>query len=123
MAMETIDLTKDPYFMRNHLGTYECKLCLTLHTNEGSYLAHTQGKKHQSNLARRQFRESKDTVIIPQKKTQLPKRKNLTIGRPGYKIVKEKDPETGEKSISIEIDYAQIDPNIKPHHRIMSAFE
>ena len=21
--------------MRNHLGSYECKLCLTLHTNEG----------------------------------------------------------------------------------------
>lgn len=41
---------QDPYFMRNHLGSYECKLCLTLHTNEGSYLAHTQGKKHQDNL-------------------------------------------------------------------------
>ena len=47
LALETIDLTKDPYFMKNHLGTYECKLCLTLHNNEGSYLAHTQGKKHQ----------------------------------------------------------------------------
>lgn len=28
--------------MRNHLGQYECRLCLTLHTNEGNYLAHTQ---------------------------------------------------------------------------------
>ena len=36
--------------MKNHLGTFECKLCLTLHNNEGSYLAHTQGKKHQDNL-------------------------------------------------------------------------
>ena len=53
LAMETIDLAKDPYFMRNHLGTYECKLCLTLHTNEGSYMAHTQAKKHQTNLRRR----------------------------------------------------------------------
>ena len=25
---------QDPYFMRNHLGTYECKLCLTLHNTE-----------------------------------------------------------------------------------------
>jgi splicing factor 3A subunit 2 len=50
LALETIDITKDPYFMKNHLGTFECKLCLTLHTNEGSYLAHTQGKKHQDNL-------------------------------------------------------------------------
>lgn len=88
LALETIDLNKDPYFMKNHLGSYECKLCLTLHNNEvwlkgtifyildytylkvfylfkcllawlyeeiflifqGSYLAHTQGKKHQANL-------------------------------------------------------------------------
>ena len=28
-----------------------------MHTNEGSYLAHTQGKKHQINLARRAQRE------------------------------------------------------------------
>ena len=42
LALETIDLTKDPYFMRNHLGQYECRLCLTLHNNEGNYLAHTQ---------------------------------------------------------------------------------
>jgi hypothetical protein len=47
LALETIDITKDPYFMRNHLGTFECKLCLTLHKNEGNYLAHTQGKRHQ----------------------------------------------------------------------------
>ena len=38
LALETIDLNKDPYFMKNHLGQYECRLCLTLHTNEGSYL-------------------------------------------------------------------------------------
>ena len=53
LAMETVDLARDPYLMRNHLGTYECKLCLTLHTNEANYLSHTQGKKHQAGLARR----------------------------------------------------------------------
>lgn len=42
LALETIDLAKDPYFMRNHLGQIECRLCLTLHNNEGNYLAHTQ---------------------------------------------------------------------------------
>lgn len=42
LALETIDLSKDPYFMRNHLGQIECRLCLTLHANEASYLAHTQ---------------------------------------------------------------------------------
>ena len=39
LALETIDLAKDPYFMRNHLGSYECKLCLTLHNNEGNHKA------------------------------------------------------------------------------------
>lgn len=47
LALETIDITKDPYIMKNHLGSFECKLCLTLHNNEGNYLAHTQGKRHQ----------------------------------------------------------------------------
>ena len=32
--------------MRNHLGQYECRLCLTLHNNEGNYLAHTQVSLH-----------------------------------------------------------------------------
>ena len=53
LALQTVDLMKDPYFMKNHLGSYECKLCLTLHNNEGNYLAHTQGKRHQYNLGRR----------------------------------------------------------------------
>jgi splicing factor 3A subunit 2 len=53
LALESIDLAKDPYLVRNHLGSYECKLCLTLHRDEANYLAHTQGKKHQQGLARR----------------------------------------------------------------------
>jgi len=69
LALETIDLNKDPYFMKNHLGSYECKLCLTLHNNEGSYLAHTQGKKHQANLARRAAKEAKEApqTLAPEK--------------------------------------------------------
>ncbi|KAF9608495.1 hypothetical protein IFM89_009861 [Coptis chinensis] len=66
LALETIDLAKDPYFMRNHLGSYECKLCLTLHNNEGNYLAHTQGKRHQTNLAKRAAREAKESPALPQ---------------------------------------------------------
>lgn len=66
LAQETVDLNKDPYFMRNHLGKYECKLCLTLHNNEGNYLAHTQGKRHQQNLARRAAMEAKSALVKPQ---------------------------------------------------------
>jgi hypothetical protein len=31
----------------------------------GSYLAHTQGKKHQTNLARRAAKENKEYVFQP----------------------------------------------------------
>ena len=50
--------------MKNHLGSFECKLCLTLHTTEGNYLAHTQGKRHQQNLGRRAAREEQVNVEI-----------------------------------------------------------
>ncbi|KAI5331889.1 hypothetical protein L3X38_022015 [Prunus dulcis] len=63
---------KDPYFMRNHLGSYECKLCLTLHKNEGNYLAHTQGKSHQTNLARASCSYISKTKAPETKKPQPP---------------------------------------------------
>ena len=53
LAFSSRCVLQDPYFMKNHLGSYECKLCLTIHIGEGSYLAHTQGKRHQENISRR----------------------------------------------------------------------
>ena len=86
LALDTVDITQDPYFMKNHLGTYECKLCLTLHTNEGSYLAHTQGKKHQQNLARRAAKLAKDKTVAPVDVKRVIVKKVVKIGRPGYKV-------------------------------------
>merc|ERR1712194_153307 len=123
LALETIDLSKDPYFLRNHLGSYECKLCLTLHTNEGSYLAHTQGKKHQINLARRAAKEKQDATIAPQPKTSLGPKKTVKIGRPGYRVTKERDPETQQKALLFEIEYPEALEKIRPRHRFMSAYE
>lgn len=124
LALETIDLSKDPYFMRNHLGSYECKLCLTLHNNEGNYLAHTQGKRHQTNLARRAAREAKDTPALAQPiKRKIIQRKVLKIGRPGYKVIKQRDPESGQKSLLFQIEYPEIEEGMQPRHRFMSAFE
>ena len=124
LAAETIDLQKDPYFMRNHLGTYECKLCLTLHNNEASYLAHTQGKKHQSNLARRAAKEAKETPIQPApEKARVDLKKFVKIGRPGYRVTKQRDPESGQQSLLFEIDYPEIADGVMPRHRFMSAYE
>ncbi|KAF5284734.1 hypothetical protein FQR65_LT13436 [Abscondita terminalis] len=124
LALETIDLQKDPYFMKNHLGSYECKLCLTLHNNEGSYLAHTQGKKHQANLARRAAKEAKDcpSQLAPEKPRVEPK-KFVKIGRPGYRVTKQRDPESGQQSLLFQIDYPEIADLVYPRHRFMSAYE
>jgi splicing factor 3A subunit 2 len=121
--METIDITKDPYFMKNHIGSYECRLCLTLHTNEGSYLAHTQGKKHQTNLSRRQAKENSNQQILPQPIKKLEKKKIIKIGRPGYKITKLKDADTNQRSILFEIEYPEIVKDLIPRYRVMSSFE
>mmetsp|Transcript_4003 Transcript_4003/g.12571 ORF Transcript_4003/g.12571 Transcript_4003/m.12571 type:complete len:258 (-) Transcript_4003:79-852(-) len=127
LALETIDLNKDPYFMRNHLGSYECKLCLTLHTNEGSYLAHTQGKKHQDNLKRRAAKEAAenpDQLGGPAPAQQrVDVKKFIKIGRPGYKITKQRDPNTQQNSLLFQVDYPEIADDIEPRHRFMSAFE
>jgi splicing factor 3A subunit 2 len=123
LAIDTIDLSKDPYFLKNHLGSYECRLCLTLHQTEGSYLAHTQGKKHQTNLARRMSRENKAQFNLPAPKIRAANKRMIKIGRPGYKVMKQMDPETSQKSLFFEIDFAEINPDVAPKHRLMSCYE
>jgi splicing factor 3A subunit 2 len=124
LALQTVDLMKDPYFMKNHLGSYECKLCLTLHNNEGNYLAHTQGKRHQQNLARRAAKDAMNNPVLPQANRSLIKpRKTVKIGRPGYRVTKQMDPETQQRSLLFEIDYPEIEEGLQPRHRFMSAYE
>eukprot|EP00923_Selenidium_pygospionis_P003916 GHVN01006240.1.p1 GENE.GHVN01006240.1~~GHVN01006240.1.p1 ORF type:complete len:245 (+),score=30.26 GHVN01006240.1:80-814(+) len=130
LAMETIDLTKDPYMIKSHHGQIECKLCLTLHTNVSSYLSHTQGKKHQTNLARRAAKEKLDAGILPQPHKVTPK-KSVKIGRPGFRVTKMRDPDNQQKALLFEIEYPEIDRgsgvggggNARPRHRFMSAWE
>lgn len=132
LALESIDLAKDPYLMRNHLGTYECKLCLTLHTNEANYLAHTQGKKHQQGLARRahmeKLRAEKEGTALPTGPTtgktgpSAPVTK-VRIGRPAYQVFKSRDVDTNQRCLSFELSYPEIEADLQPRHRFMSAFE
>ncbi|PNH06656.1 Splicing factor 3A subunit 2 [Tetrabaena socialis] len=123
LALETIDLSKDPYFMRNHLGQYECRLCLTLHTNEGNYLAHTQGKRHQQNLAKRAAREAAEKAAAPAPQKRAAIRKTVKIGRPGYRVTKQYDQNTQQRSLLFQIEYPEIEEGSKPRHRFMSAYE
>lgn len=145
LALESIDLAKDPYLMRNHLGTYECKLCLTLHTTEGNYLAHTQGKKHQMGLAKRAAMEKKlapfsnnnDNQLCSftsnnpfqkqtsQQQQQQMNKNRVKIGRPGYQVSKSRHPDTNQRCMSFELYYPELDPsdNIQPRQRFMSPYE
>lgn len=121
--METIDLTKDPYFMKNHLGQYECRLCLTLHKNEGNYLAHTQGKRHQQNIAKRAAREAAEKTVAPAPMKRAPIRKTVKIGRPGYRVTKQFEPSTNTRCLLFQIEYPEIEEGTRPRHRFMSAIE
>ncbi|KAJ3291631.1 Splicing factor 3A subunit 2 [Borealophlyctis nickersoniae] len=131
LALETIDLATDPYLLKNHLGSYECKLCLTLHNNEGSYLAHTQAKKHQTNLARRAAQDAQnDGGLAAAGRIQdgrlakiQPKKVAVKIGRPGYKVTKIRDPATRQLGLLFQIQYPEVAENVKPRHRFMSAYE
>lgn len=127
LAMDTVDLKNDPYFMRNHLGTYECKLCLTLHGNEGNYLAHAQGRRHQANLRRRAALESRKQAARPRAPiaatARATMRRRMKIGRPGYQITKQQDPDTSQFSLLFQIRYPEITEGLQPRHRFMSAFE
>ncbi|OAL50656.1 hypothetical protein IQ07DRAFT_566764 [Pyrenochaeta sp. DS3sAY3a] len=128
LALETIDLDKDPYFFKNHVGSFECRLCLTVHQNDGSYLAHTQGKKHQTNLARRAAKEQRDgrKDEIGQQGllagVQAPKA-FTKVGHPGYKVTKIRDPNTRQYGFLIHVSYPLIAPGIKPRVRFMNAYE
>uniref|UniRef100_A0A667WPN1 Splicing factor 3a, subunit 2 n=1 Tax=Myripristis murdjan TaxID=586833 RepID=A0A667WPN1_9TELE len=113
LALETIDINKDPYFMKNHLGSYECKLCLTLHNNEV--------RRHK---ARRAAKEAKEAPAQPApEKVKVEVKKFVKIGRPGYKVTKQRDPESGQQSLLFQIDYPEIAEGIGPRHRFMSAYE
>lgn len=144
LAMERITRGLDPYLVKNHLGSYECKLCLTLHPNEASYLAHTQGKRHQQNLAQRAQKDgasnentglyeyapapsqqpsSSLNVKTPSNLVYPKVKKSVKIGRPGYRVTKQRNPETRQRSLLFEIEYPEIEQGLQPRHRFMSAFE
>eukprot|EP01080_Neovahlkampfia_damariscottae_P004088 gene4088-7377_t len=128
LALETLDLSNDPFFMRNHIGSYECRLCLTLHNNEGNYLAHTQGKRHQMNLKRRaakleKSKEGNSNPALLESKTKTLQKKTIKIGRPGYNVAKIIEPSTGQKGLLFQLMYPEIDENVQPLYRFVSAYE
>eukprot|EP01063_Lacrimia_lanifica_P021356 TRINITY_DN28660_c0_g1_i1.p2 TRINITY_DN28660_c0_g1~~TRINITY_DN28660_c0_g1_i1.p2 ORF type:complete len:221 (+),score=110.00 TRINITY_DN28660_c0_g1_i1:80-664(+) len=122
IAFSAEELAKDKWFSKNAMGRIECRLCGTTHISEGNYMAHTQGKRHQSNLLRKQEAAKKDVVpMIAQKKVAIVK--TVRIGLPGYKIRKSRDASTGQRILNFQVHYPEIKEGLAPKHRIMSAYE
>lgn len=111
---ELFNISKDPYFIKNNLGKYECILCNTLHTSNESYLNHINGKKHQLNLLRR---EEKQEIVG--KSIDIIKNDYVKTGIPSYNITKIKDEDKFGLFIKIKYDLS----NEEPIYRIMSCFE
>ena len=130
LAMETVDLRNDPYLLRNHVGQYECRLCLTVHRSEGSYLAHTQGRRHQSNIAKRAAKESMHAPTMAAPPTNAAAVAQAAaaahaakIGRPGYRVTKQYDKAAGKPSLLFQVDFPEADDGAAPRFRVMSAYE
>jgi splicing factor 3A subunit 2 len=133
LAMDLIgNIENDPYWRQTSNGTIECVLCLTHQTNESSYLAHTQGKKHQQSLARRAALDRQKAMWDPStalmrglyREPDVKVKKNfMKIGRPGYKVTKIQDPVTRQLGLFAQLQFDQISRGVKPRHRFMSAWE
>jgi splicing factor 3A subunit 2 len=124
LTAEAYDLKNDPYILRNHLGTYECKLCFTLHPSQENYVVHTQGKKHKDNLGKRIHRLNKDKgVITNTDKKHVEIKQTPRIGKPGYQIYKQYDKSTGAHSLLFRLLYPDITEGLRPRFRIVSSYE
>lgn len=66
-------------------------------------------------MARRAAKEAEDQPYLPaasQPKVEL--RKFVKIGRPGYKVTRERDPQTGQQALLFQVDYPEIAEGITP---------
>lgn len=124
LFQETVDLSKDPYIYRHSTGKYECRLCLTMHRDESSYLAHTGARKHRENLERRRVLDEADRQrdITPQGgASSIPKKDRVaSLKVEKFNVSKIKDPITGAIGCLVQLTLPEAS---KPLHRFMSAYE
>ena len=133
LALESMDVSKDPYILRTPMGTFECKLCGTVHSTEGNYMAHTQGKKHQLGIAARAEREARWARMRGGASAaggagpgaRPAPRTFAKIGRPGYRVVKflEGVDADAQRGLLFELQYPDIEPGVQPRYSIMSSYE
>ncbi|KAI0314776.1 hypothetical protein OF83DRAFT_413487 [Amylostereum chailletii] len=105
LALETIDLAK-------------------IHTSFVTISGPSNGKKHQTNLARRAAKDMKDSQLQVAPQQQNVQRKVfLKIGRPGYRVTKVRDRDTGKEGMMVQVHLPQVKEGVVPRRRFMSAWE
>ena len=132
LQRDTIDISKDPYIRENHLGTFDCVLCKTVHPTQTNYLTHATGRRHRKRLInkalaeeekkkkeeeRRLFLEKKSGLIVDGVKV----RKSPNIGKPAYRVTKIN--EEGNRSFKFEVWYPDHEEGFIPQYRVMSTYE
>ena len=86
-------------------------------------------KKYSLHLSFHHFiaaKEARDQGEIPSIPTPQPKfepRKTPKIGLPGYRVAKQRNPDTKQYSLLFEISYPKIEEGLQPRHRLMSCYE
>lgn len=126
LATQVLDIDNDPYVFRNHLGLLECKLCLTTHISEASYISHLGGKKHLINLEKRRILDEKSGNRGVGKKevisiTNVAKRSWNSIGKPGYSVTKIRNPDNLQLGLLINVKYPKL--TREPLFRFMNYYE
>merc|ERR550539_1904289 len=58
-----------------------------------------------------------------QRRPTIAPRKTQKIGTPGYKVVKQRCPESHQLSLLFRIHYPEIEKDLQPRHRFMSSYE
>lgn len=124
LLQSKINIDADPYVLKNHLGVLECKLCLTTHMSESSYLTHTTGRRHQLNLMRRaELERSKQQNTEEAAKDEIQKRHWEKIGKPEYRYKKIRDPISMNKGLLFVFKLDSIKDGIKPMYKLLPSHE
>ncbi|KAG2122047.1 hypothetical protein BD769DRAFT_1389881 [Suillus cothurnatus] len=80
-----------------------------------------QGKKHQTNLVRCAARDAEDTQLIAPTQSNVQHKVFLKIGRPGYKVTKVRDKDTGKVGLMVQVHLPRIIADVIPRRRSMSS--
>lgn len=126
LLQSKISIESDPYVLKNRSGIYECKLCLTTHLSESSYITHTTGRKHQVNLMRRAESDKKQREKLNKNQsTEEPIKKRYwkKIGKPYHKVTKIQDQKTLNKGLIIVAKFENIKVDVTPMYKFLASSE